>query len=465
MNYRDVNVLGVYKWIPSLHAALITEVDRAEILRTSLPSIIVNCAVALLTTIIGVLLSLWISKSISTRLSDFANVAQRIAQGENELTVQIAQDDEIGTLARVFNTMTGQLNTLVNELEQRVDERTKGLTAAAEVSRATTSEMDPERLIPQVVNLVCDQFQLYYVGLFLVEETPEGRYALLRAGTGEAGQRMIEQGWRLTVGGESMVGQCISTGFLRVKQTELDTIPRFDNPYLPNTQSELALPLHYGPRVIGAMTVQSDQKAAFDETIITLFQNMADQVAIVIENARLFTETQSALERANLVQQRYQGQAWREYLAGQTFHGFELKGGNITPLKRDLLPEAKQAVAVRRAVVNENGALTVPIMQSGEVLGVLGFDKTDECGNWSEEQIALISVLAEQLALAAENQRLLDETQTRASREQVTREITEQIRSTLDVNTILQTAVQEIGQVMGLDDLTIELHDVSSNSV
>ena len=464
-NYRGVNVFGVYQWLPSLQAALITEVDRAEILRISLPSILVNSGLAVSMTVLGVILSLWLAKGISTRLKEFANIAERIAQGESRLTVPVTKDDEIGILARVFNNMTGQLNTMVNELEQRVDERTRGLVAAAEVSRSATSELDPEKLMPQVVNLVHDQFNLYYVGLFLVDESEAGRDAVLRAGTGDAGKQMLAHGWRLPVGGESMVGQCISTGLLRVKQSEHDTVPRFDNPYLPYTQSELALPLHYGQRVIGAMTVQSDQAAAFDETIITLFQNMADQVAIVIENARLFAETQAALDRANLVQQRYQVQAWREYLAGRVIPGFELSGGNINPLSRDMLPEVKQAVTAGRTVVDKKGVLTVPIIQSGQVVGALGFDKTDEDSSWSEEQILLIEELADQLALAAENQRLLDETQTRASREQLTREITEQIRSSLNVDTILQTAVREIGQVMGLDDLTIELHDVSSPSV
>jgi GAF domain-containing protein/HAMP domain-containing protein len=462
LNYQDVNVFGVYQWLPSLGAVLVSEVDKAEIIRAALPSLLVNSGLAVSTTVLGVLLSLWMARGISTRLTELAAVAERIADGEGELTVPVTRDDEVGVLAQAFNDMTVKLNTMVSELEHRVEERTRGLTAAAEVSRAATSELNPEKLMPQVVNLVCDQFDLYYVGLFLVDDLAEGRYAILRAGSGDAGKTMIQQDWRLPVGGESMVGQCISTGLLRVKQSDQDIVPRFDNPILPETQSELALPLHYGQKVIGAMTVQSEHDAAFDETMITLFQNMADQVAIVIENARLFAETQAALDRSKLVQQRYQVQAWRDYMAKGSIQGFELRDGDYIPLGRDVLPEVYTAMAIGHSMVDDKGVLTVPIIQSGQVVGALGFDRENGNGNWSEDQISLIEVLAEQLILAAENQRLLDETQTRASREQLTREITEQIRASLDVNMILQTAVREIGQVMGLEDLTIELHDVSS---
>lgn len=455
-DYRGVTVLGVYRWLPDIHAALITEVDRNEILRNSLPTIMVNSGVSIATTILGVLLALWISRGITKRLSEFATTATRIAEGEVGLAVQITQDDEISELARAFNSMTAQLKTLVIELEQRVEDRTRGLLAVAEVSRTTTSELDPERLMQQVVNMVYEQFQLYYVGLFLVEETEEGRFAVLHAGTGESGRQMLAQGWRLPAGGESMIGQCISTGLLRVKQTELDIIPRFENAYLPDTQSELALPLRYGPRVIGAMTVQSDDDAAFDETFITLFQNMADQVAVAIENARLFAETQAALERSRLIQQRYQGQAWREYLLGQAIQGYEQHEGNLTPLGRELLPEVKLALA-SGGTLAEDGTLIVPIIQSGQVVGVLGFESIDGSSGWSEEQITLLQGLAEQLALTAENQRLLDESQRRAAREQLTREITAQLRQRLDVNLVAQQAAHALSEALDAGAVTVRL--------
>jgi GAF domain-containing protein len=209
------------------------------------------------------------------------------------------------------------------------------------------------------------------------------------------------------------------------------------------------------------MTVQSDQKAAFDETMITLLQNIADQVAIVIENARLFSQTQAALARARKSQQRYQGQAWRDYMAARAFDGLEINDGNVEKLHSDILLEVLQTLNTGHPEVDEDGVLTVPVIQAGQVVGILGFDKPEE-GEWRKEQISLIQELAGQLSLAAENQRLLDETKIRASREQLTREITEQIRTSLDVNTILKTAVREIGQVMDLDDLIIDLNEIAS---
>ncbi|MDF1513456.1 MAG: GAF domain-containing protein, partial [Anaerolineae bacterium] len=275
LDYRGVNVYGDYRWVPSVRAVLVTEVERREVLLNSLPLFLVSGAVAILTAFIGVLFSLWVFRGLSRRLSAMASVAGRISQGERDLVIDITGDDEISALGVAINSMTRQVSASLLEMEHRVEERTRGLRAVADVSRATTSELDPDKLMPQVVNLVYEQFQLYYVGLFVVEQTEQGQFAVLRAGTGEAGKKMLAQGWRLEVGGASMIGQSVSTGLFRVKQTEKDTTPRFENTLLPDTRSELALPLRYGPRVIGAMTVQSTREAAFDETTITLLQNMA----------------------------------------------------------------------------------------------------------------------------------------------------------------------------------------------
>ena len=412
--------------------------------------------VSIATTMVSVLLVMWVSRGISRRLKALSVIAGRIAEGEVGLAFSSTQEDEISEFAQAFTSMSVQTKTLVGDLEQRLAEHTRTLLAVAEVSRITTTELDQERMIEQVVNFVKEQFYLYYVGLFLVEDTEAGRFAVLHAGTGDAGRQMLAEGWHLPVGGESMIGQCISTGLVRVKQTELDIIPRFANTYLPDTQSELALPLHYGSHVIGAMTIQSDYNAAFDETIIALFRNIADQVTIAIENARLFAETQIALERMRFIQQRYQGQAWREYLQAHNVQGYEQRDDKLSPLGHELLPEVKSSIA-SGGILNEDGMLLVPIMQSGQVVGVLGFEGDDSSSVWSEEQIALLRDLSEQLGLTAENRRLLDTSQQRAAHEQLTREITAQLRQRLDVNSVAQEAAQALRQALDAGAVTVRL--------
>ena len=175
------------------------------------------------------------------------------------------------------------------------------LTTAAEVSRAASSILDPAKLLPEVVNLIRDRFNFYYVGLFLLDES--GEYAVLRAGTGEAGRQMLEMGHKLEVGGTSMVGWCTAHGKARIALDVGKEAVRFDNPLLPETRSEMALPLITRGRVIGAMTIQSTKPAAFSGEDIATLQTMADQVANAIENARLLEETQHLAQRERTISQ------------------------------------------------------------------------------------------------------------------------------------------------------------------
>ena len=175
------------------------------------------------------------------------------------------------------------------------------LQTAAEVSRAATSMLDTDELVRQTVDLIGDRFGFYYVGLFLLDETK--RWAVLQAGTGEPGRRMLEAGHRFHVGGESMVGWCTANAQARIALDVGEEAVRFDNPLLPETRSEMALPLISRGQVIGALTVQSTEVAAFSDEDIAMLQTMADQVANAIENARLFDEAQRLARRERTISQ------------------------------------------------------------------------------------------------------------------------------------------------------------------
>jgi GAF domain-containing protein len=175
------------------------------------------------------------------------------------------------------------------------------LTTAAEVSRAASSMLEPAKLLSEVVDLIRDRFDFYYVGLFLLDEG--GEYAVLRAGTGEAGREMLGMGHKLEVGGTSMIGWCTAQGKARIALDVGKEAVRFENPLLPETRSEMALPLISRGRVIGAMTIQSAKAAAFSEEDITTLQTMADQVANAIESARLLEESQYLAQRERTISQ------------------------------------------------------------------------------------------------------------------------------------------------------------------
>lgn len=201
---------------------------------------------------------------------------------------------------RFFETLIVQLGIALENyaLLQETQRRARQLQTAAEVSRAANSILEPDDLIQQVVDLVRERFDLYYAGLFLVDETGEfsgepGRWAVLRAGTGVAGLQMKAQGHKLRLGGDSMIGACIRAREARVSLNVDQDSTRFQNPMLPKTRSEMALPLVARGQAIGAMTIQSEQEEAFSQEDIATLQTLADQVAIAIQNARLFNQSQS----------------------------------------------------------------------------------------------------------------------------------------------------------------------------
>ncbi|MEJ2560791.1 MAG: GAF domain-containing protein [Anaerolineae bacterium] len=287
---------------------------------------------SLVLTLLAIGLSVFISRSIIVPIGQLVGATQRIAGGDLTARAQVETGDEIGTLAGTFNAMAAQLQEVIGTLEQRVTERTQGLKTAAEVARATTSVLDPDQLLRQVVDLARERFDLYYVGLFLLDE--ERKFAVLRAGTGEAGQQMLAQGHKLEVGGDSMIGQCVARSEARIALDVGEEAARFDNPFLPETRSEMALPLRSRGRVIGAMTVQSVQEAAFDEADIAVMQTMADQVAVAIDNAQLFAQTQAALLEMEATQRRYLGQAWSKYTHGGAVSGYEYSNCAARPTYR-----------------------------------------------------------------------------------------------------------------------------------
>jgi len=373
----------------------------------------------------------------------------------------VYQQDLSRALARARRAVT-EWRELKESLEERVEERTRGLQAAAEVSRATTSVLDPDQLLQETVEVVQERFDLYYVGLFLADE--EREFAVLRAGTGEAGRQMLQQKHMLAIGGESMIGACVARGEPRIALDVGAEAVRFDNPLLPQTRSEMALPLRSRDQVIGAMSVQSTREAAFGQDEIEVMQTMADQVAVAIDNARLFAETEFALRQLETVHQRYLGEAWSEYLRDRERMYYETPRPGASPLGEEVLREVRQVLGRRRAtvVVDEEGhgrsAVIAPISLRGTLIGALGIHDEEGGRQWTDEEVALVEAVTERIALAAENLRLLEQTQSRAAREQLTARVAARMRESLDIDAVLRAAVREIGEALAMEHVEVRLY-------
>ena len=209
---------------------------------------------------------------------------------------------------RLYQLLASQMTGRVQGLRQREEAEHRAIWSqtAAEVSRAAGTALEMEDLLQQVVDLVQTRFELYYAGLFLVAQGASGdgesgSWAVLRVGTGEAGQQMVEQEHKLEIGGESMIGQCVATKRPRIAMDVGDEAVRFANPFLPDTRTELALPLISRGQALGALTIQSQLPAAFSMDDIAVLQTMADQLAITIDNANLIELAHARAEREQRV--------------------------------------------------------------------------------------------------------------------------------------------------------------------
>ena len=343
-----------------------------------------------------------------------------------------------------------------------LERRSTALQTAAEVSRAGSSILNLDELLPQTVELIRDHFDLYYVGLFLVDEAEHN--VVLKAGTGEAGRKMLAAGHKFEVDGTSMVSWCVANRQARIALDVGEEAVRFANPLLPKTRSEMALPLISRGRVLGVMTIQSEQPAAFTQEDITVLQAMADQLANAIENARLFEQTQAALREVETTNRRYVQQAWAQY--AQTAHKLSYETGRpgIAPLADAVLPEVQQTLERQNTTLligheaesQGHSALVVPVTLRGAVIGALGIHD-DATRQWTEAEIDLVEAVTERMALAAENLRLLDETQRRAARERLIGEATARIRGSATMEGILNAAVREISQATGANFAAIDL--------
>jgi GAF domain-containing protein/HAMP domain-containing protein len=405
-----------------------------------------------------------IQRSITRPVSELRGGAEAFLRGQMETTIPAIGTDELSLLAHTFNQMAAQLHEMIGTLEQQVADRTRDLerravelATAADVGRAAASILELGPLSRQVVDLVQGRFALYYVGLFLLDEA--GQYALLEAGTGEPGRIMKQRGHRLEVGGHSMVGTACGRRQACIALDVGAEPVHFDNPLLPDTRSEMALPLMVGNRLLGALDVQATQPAAFSAEDIAVLQLVADQVAIAIQNARLFAEAQAALEAERRAYGQVSAAAWEQLLQTRSTLGYRSDEQGLSAVGDLLSPEIDGVLRTGQVVSGHNGAKTVvaPIVVGEQVVGVIDAEKPDDAREWTAEEIELLTTLSDQLGTALERARLYEDTQRRAAREQLIGEVTTRMRETLDIDVVLQTAVQQMRQALRLHDVTIRL--------
>jgi GAF domain-containing protein len=385
-----------------------------------------------------------------------------LALGSNSLRRAIT---ESRSASRSLNTSNQKLLALQADLEERVARRTEELAsrseeletvntriqrrasqfeALAQVTQSIISIRDLQELLPHIATVISDNFGFYHVGIFLIDEVNE--YAVLSATNSEGGKKMLDRKHRLRVGEQGIVGMVTVTGEPRVAMDVGADAVFFNNPELPNTHSEMALPLKRGENMIGALDVQSTVTAAFTEEDIQMLSLLASQVSLAIENARLFDETRSALTKAETVSRQFTREAWGRLHTEQNLLGYRYNLTGASPLDK-LVELSESAKGQENGEQTETNQVVVPIALRGEIIGKLAVQSPT--GTFSQDQIDIIEAVAERVALSAENARLFEETTRRAERERLVSDITGKIRSVTDPQSMIQTAMDELRKALG----------------
>ena len=338
-----------------------------------------------------------------------------------------------------LKSRSADLLTANNELE----DRTKKLHAVAEVTRTATALRDFDQLIASITDIIGTRLEYYHVAIFLLDE--QKQYAILRSANTEAGLRMLARGHRLPVGQWGIVNAVAQSGQPRIALKRGEEKSFLADPELPQTQSQLALPLKSGNEIIGVLDIQSVEPDDFSETDISTLSILADQVGIALQNARLFEESQRALREAKIESLQASKRAWSGYVESIQTKGFRYDGIRSEPLKD------------ARGLSRENDSLLIPVQLRGQTIGRLKLNASDHSHEWTDDELAMVKSTAERVALALEGARLLDEAQKRATREAFLSEVAAKLSTSFQLDSILRDTVQELGQTLKNSTVTFQL--------
>ncbi len=448
-NYR----LAVFVPVNELNSGIVTA--RNEVENEVRSTLRVASGILLVLFVGALIISLWIGRVITRPLIRLTKTVEQVAGGNISARAQVESEDETGILARSFNIMAERLNDTLLGLEERISERTKAIEkisesnayratqfeSIAQISRTISSNQTLGTLLPQITETIAERLGFYHVGIFLLDSHKE--YAILVAANSTGGKNMLDRNHRLQVGETGIVGYVTKSGQARLAlDVGLDAV-FFNNPDLPETRSEIALPLRIGGNIFGALDVQSTIAQAFSQEDVSILSTLAEQVSVAIQNARSFQESQEALTQAEAISLQLSEQQWNKFLTRQTIGGYQFDGVDTKKIK----PELGEIAAY---------SLSIPLELRGIRIGTLKLNDPDPNRIWTEEEIALAKATANRTALAIENARLLLDAQKRAAKERTIGEISTKIGSLVNLDNIVQTTIEELGNTLPGTEIAIQ---------
>lgn len=382
------------------------------------------------------------------------------------------KQDMLGKVNEELNRRGIELKLNQANLEKRVMERTaelaeankysegraKQFEAIAQVSRVINQTQNLQDILPQITQVISYQFNYYHVGIFLLNAQKE--YAVLSAANSEGGQRMLERHHKLRVGQVGIVGYVAESGKPRIAlDTGADAV-YFNNPDLPETRSEMALPLLQADgQLIGVLDIQSIEPNAFNLENIEILTILADQVAVAISNARLYEETQRNLLESEILYRRDLQSGWRKFTRAQKIAGIRRVGVQADIYANPIeLPGSDDALQSGKAyIANDKTQVTIPVKLRGEIVGMLNV-KADDERQWTSDEMDIVTAIVERAALSIESARLLAESRKAAEKERIIGEISAKVSAYTNRDNILQAAVTEIGHTLPGAEVILQLN-------
>jgi GAF domain-containing protein len=419
---------------------------------------------------------------LSRRTATLTLVISRIAGMADEKLEAIpyslaGNNREAFNLVQAFNRFFNELQSRIHNLEQRIAERTRDIETAAEnsarrtrqieaiaqINRAITSIEDLEVLLPRIVQAVSEKLDVYHTGIFLLDGNRE--FAILCAANSLGGKKMLERGHKIQVGQAGTVGFVAATGQPRIALDDGSDPVRFDNPDLPNTRSEITLPLRHNQRVIGVLDVQSARRGDFTQTDMEVLVILADQISFAINTTLTLEDAKKSIAESQGSFAKAIQETWKVMRPASLGTGFQLINSTLLPLDERLEGEHVQEAMAKGApaILNREGApssMAIPISLRGQVIGIISLTARNQ-RRLTADDADIARAVTERLSLAIETATLLQSTQHRADVERVTTEITSKISSSTQFETILQTAAQELSKALGGSDVLVQIEPAS----
>ncbi|HEY86016.1 MAG TPA: GAF domain-containing protein [Chloroflexi bacterium] len=481
ISQSPVEAITGEEFIGDLNWTLIAYLDRAEALAPVRTQQLNNLLLALLIIGLTFVAAVGMGRLLTGPIIRLTGVAGQVSAGDLTVQAQVESNDEVGSLAVAFNTMTGRIRENIGDLEKYA----RQIETVVDVSHRLTAILDLSDLLHQVVNLIKETFGYYHVHIYLLEDET----LLMAEGYGQAGAEMKRQEHNIPLTApRSLVARAAREGQIITVENVRDDPDWLPNPLLPETHSEMAVPVILGGKTVGVLDVQSEKVGGLSATDEDALRPLADQVASAVRNARAFAQAQDALNEAQELQRLYTSEAWEQFSVVHPTTDYEVRQPTLLPLQEISTPEAAAALQRKQTVdlrMDGNGsagaadrasspedaapeeaqdpdgnienALATPLRLGDQIIGVLGIRDDNPERRWTKDEITLIEAVSEQMSLAIENARLFDNTRQRAAREKTVADMTQQVWSSDRLEEVMQTAVEQLGSKLNASKVIVQL--------